>query len=326
MAPRADTLLRDIDLNLLVALDVLLAERHVTRAARRMGLSQPAMSQVLKRLRESLDDPILVRSAGKMVPSPYTTELEPQLRAALQTLHQVLDGPAHFDPARSERTFRLALFDHYSTTLLNHLLPSLLLEAPKVQLEIIPLNVTTIRDELRRGELDAALMRYTTPQGDLRNEELFEEEMVSIVRDGHPILDGDLTAERFVQWPHATGRMTRVPGTYIDEQLAEIGLKRTVAARVPYLLASPSMVVSSDLIMTVPRSCAAFFAGCWPIRLFTSPLPTIRFTISCVYMATMYKDSGHRWFRRQISKAAQKMEASTKNKEVLSVCPTLGQR
>ncbi len=298
--------LKDIDLNLLVALDVLLHECHITRAASRMHLSQPAMSQMLRRLRETFDDALLVRSRGRMVPTPLAEKLKVPLRAALQGLQLAISEPGGFDPGTAERLFRLAIFDHDATTLLPKVLSAIMAEAPGVKIEVVPLDLTEIRNQLRHGDVDLALMSFTQDKGDLMHQVLFEERMVSMVREDHPILHSPapIDLQAFTSWPHATRRITRYPGTAIDRKLEELGTSRQVVVRFPYLLAAAALVASTDLIVTLPRACATLFVGSWPVALFEPPLPSMRYTFSSVYLATLHKDAGHVWLRGMIKRGA----------------------
>ncbi|MCA9539264.1 MAG: LysR family transcriptional regulator, partial [Myxococcales bacterium] len=215
-----------IDANLLVALDVLLTERHVTRAAKRLGVTQSAMSQTLQRLRDALDDPLLVRSGPRMVATPRAEAIAGPLRAALQALTQTLAGPARFEPATSDRVFRVAMLDHSAYTMLPGLLSTLAKAGPGLQIEVLTLDLAVIWDQLRAGDVELAVIGPWQAPPDVMTEQLFMDHMTSMVRADHAILDGPMTVEQYTAWPHAVFRLTGRGGFAIDDLLAEVGAQR----------------------------------------------------------------------------------------------------
>lgn len=290
-----------IDANLLVALDVLLEERHVTRAAQRLGVTQSAMSQTLQRLRDALGDPLLVRSGRQMVPTPRGEAIGPALRAALRGLDAVLTG-AGFDPATARRTFRLASLDAYSTNLVPRLVGRLAAAGPGLDLDVAALDVDVVWEQLRARTVELAIIGPWTPPADVEAAPLLRERLVGMVRAGHPILAGPIDAAAYVRWPHAVTRITGRGGHPIDGRLAALGLSRRVIARTPYFLAAPALVAASDLIVTVPRSAARAFAERWPVVLFEPPIGApIEYTVSMAWPNHLAADAGHRWLRSEVA-------------------------
>lgn len=289
--------LSTLDMNLLLALDVLLAERHVTRAAKRLNVSQSAMSQSLQRLRDALQDPLLVRSGGQMVATPRAQALAGPLKAALQTLERVISSQDAFEPAHMERSFSLSCFDTCAVTILPPLLAQLAQAGPRLSLEVSSMHAERVLDQLRAGELDVAIIGPWQVPDDINAEPLIAEHLVSMVRHDHPILS-DPSPEAYVRWPHVVFRLTHKGDTAVDYALERAGLKRRVVGATPYFLASPALVIESDLIVNVPYSVARVFVKRWPVALFEPPLDErLAYTVSMVWPAYLDADPAHRWLR-----------------------------
>ncbi len=296
--------LPQIDANLLVALDVLLEERHVTRAAERIGVTQSAMSQTLQRLRGVLEDPVLIRSGGRMVPTPRAEAMRVPLRTALRQLDQLLELPERFDPSTADRTFRLATLDIYSMSLVAPLMQHVATEG-SMTLDVAPLDRDTVWDELRDGTIELAIIGPLDVPADIDAAPILREQMVGLARTNHPIFDQELTPERYIQWPHVVFRITGRGQYPIDQRLAVLGLERRIAGSTPFFLSAPAMVVESDLIVTVPLSAARQFAAAHPLRIFTPPIRgKMQYTVSMVWPRHLSADPGHQWLRGLVSAIA----------------------
>ncbi len=294
--------LHQIDANLLVALDVLLEERQVTRAADRLGVTQPAMSQTLQRLREALDDPLLVRSGSRMVATPRAEKIQVPLRAALRALERTIEETPSFDPSAATRVFRLACLDTYAPSVLPRLFSLVADAGPGLEVDVLPLRVGDVYDQLRSGEVDVAILGPRSVPSDIHAEQFVQERMVSMVREQHPILASPITTEAYVRWPHSVFRITGRGDYPIDQRLAQTGLKRRIAGRTPYFLVAASLVVDSDLIVTLPSSAATAFARRWPVTLFEPPLPgDLRYWTHIAWASFLEADPGHRWFRGAVA-------------------------
>ena len=300
--------LHQIDTNLLVALDVLLEERHVTRAAQRLGITQSAMSQTLQRLRETLDDPLLVRSGRTMVATPRGESLAGPLRAALRNLALVLDDVT-VDEATLERRFSITCLDTYSISLVPALFAQIAARAPHVEVEVLPYDRDRVWDRLRSGSAELAITNPDPGPSDMNAAPFLQESMLGLVRKGHPLLDGDLTVERYAQWPHAVVRITGRGDSLIDRLLAEQGLKRRIVGRTPFFLSAPSIVVESDLIMTVPKSAARIFARQWPLEVFVPPVGPMAYQANLAWPRWLDADPGHRWMRELVLEIGREMSA-----------------
>lgn len=310
--PVAEALAR-IDLNLLVALDVLLQERNVTRSARRLGITQSAMSQTLQRLRGLLEDPLLVRRGAEMVATPRAEELAGPLHAALRTLERTLIEPLTFDPARSNRVFRVALLDVHSVTVLPRLLQRVqragATAATGVVIDVVPVEMDLLVEQLRRGDVDVALVMPRDARVDIEREVVLEESLVALVRAGHPLLRrGAPSAEAFLAYPHATFRITGRGASAVDEQIQRRGGSRYVALRVPYFLAAPALVASCDLVAMVPRSFALTVQGSDRVVVLPAPLEPERYPMEMVWSRHLDADAGHLWLREQMRDVTREVQ------------------
>jgi len=252
--------LRSIDLNLLVVLDALLDERHVSRAALRLGMSQPAASNALARLRHLFGDPLLERTAAGMVLTPRAEAARGPLKTLLAGVTGVLDPPPP-DPRSLRQVVRMVMADMPAREAIVPLLERLAETAPGIDLVIQPWRgpARTV-EALRQGDADLALAVVDDPDPDIVRMELFREHYRAILRRDHPAA-GRLTLENWLEWPHVmvSGRSER--RSHLDDRLAERGLKRRVGIVVPSFLAVPEIVARSDMIALLPSTCLPENAG-----------------------------------------------------------------
>ncbi len=297
--------LQGLDLNLLRLLDALLAERHLTRAAKRVGLSQPAMSHGLARLRKHLGDPLFVRTRQGLEPTDRAARLGPPLRDALASIERALAGDT-FDPATARRTFSLATADYGAFVLLPRLLERLGRLAPGVDLW-----TRTIADDavaqLAAGEADATLAVPTLRGGGtvIHARVLYEERFVCVVREGHPKVKKRLDLDTWASLPHAFVAPGGKPGGVVDDVLAQHGRQRRVACAVPHFLLAPHVVASSDLVLTVGARVAEAFAKVLPLRVVEAPVALPGFRMSLAWHERQHRDPAQRWFRAQVAEAAK---------------------
>ena len=296
--------LASVDLNLLVALDALLAERSVTRAARRLGLSQPAASHALGRLRYLLGDPLLVRSGSQMVLTPRAETLVGRVRAALDAAANVLEAPGAFDPARETRPLRLAGTDFTQVGLLPRLSARLAEEAPALDVWVHP-NSDEMLSLVAQGEIDIALGPVRGLAVNLEKESLFEERFVCMVREGHPLARGRVTIERFAKARHAMIAPRGTAGGIVDDLLLRHGLARRVALRIPHFLVAPHVVAQTDLVLTLPERVARLYEKHLAIRILRLPMEVPGFTVSMVWHVRSQSDPAQVWIRRMIREVAK---------------------
>lgn len=295
--------LADVNLNLLVALDALLDAGTVTGAAQRLGVTQSAASHALRQLRELLGDPLLVRGAGGLIPTPRAEALRMPVRQALLDLQHALRDPPSFDPATAQRRFLLATGDYIA----HGLLPALLersLDTPGIDLDVVPFSSTDDVPRLATGELDLALAAFVSDTPGLRRERLFTDDFVCLVRRNHPHVRRRLTLRQFVRLPHVLISPTGTGLSPVDEQLAAQGLRRRIALRIRYFLAAPMVVASSDLVLTAPRRLGEAFARHFDLELHEPPVDLQPFTVEQYWHQRFDADPAHRWLRERVRAAA----------------------
>lgn len=297
-----------LDLNLVRALDVLLDERHVTRAAARLGVTQSAASHALARLREELGDPLLVRGAGGALShTERAARLAPVVRAALAQLAAAWREPV-FEPATSRRTFHVGSGDFAELVMLPPLMRRIAATAPKVNLFFRAM--TEGAAELAVGKLDAYLAPAREPSAGLYQRHLFDESFVVMMREGHPAASSKLTLEKFCALDHLLVAPRGTPGGYVDEALARLGLSRRVALSVPHFLIAPHVVASTDLVMTVAWRIAAAFRKSHSLVLREPPLALPTFPMHLVWHERTHVEPAHRWLREQIFACAPRARAA----------------
>jgi len=283
------------DLNLLVTLDVLLAEGSVTRAAERLHLSPSAMSRALARLRETTGDPLLVRAGRGLVPTPRALELRQQVGPLVAAAGAVLRPVTHLDLTRLERTFTLRTSEGFVENFGPALLARLSREAPCVRLRFVQKTgrgSASLRDglvDLETGVVGSA----TGPE--VRAQKLFGDRFVGVVRPGHPLCRGRVTAARYAAARHVVVARRHVDGGPVAVGLQSLGLERDIAVTVGGFAAAVALARADDLVATVPeRHTGVLREG---LHTFALPFPVKEITVSLLWHPRMEADSGHRWLR-----------------------------
>jgi DNA-binding transcriptional LysR family regulator len=297
--------LQTVDLNLLKLLDALLRERSVTRAGLRLGLSQPAASRALGRLRRLLADRIVVRT-------PQGLELTPRAEALAEPVARLLDGaraivaPVEFDPATAQGRVTVASVDYMTLLVMPALVARLSRLAPGLDLEIPPLIGDHV-ELIAGGTADLALGIYDDLPAGFFRRHLYDEDLVCVVRRGHPVIAGGLTPERFAALSHVTIVVTGRGEAPVDVALARLGLARRVAVRLPHFLVAPMLVAESDMILSLPRRLAQRVAALVPLVLLELPIETGPLPMSMIWHERRQDDPAHAWLRRQMADAVREV-------------------
>ena len=296
--------LRAVDLNLLVALDALLAERHVTRAAERVGLSQPAMSNALGRLRHLFKDAILVRTATGMQPTPRARALAGATRQLLRQVEHLLEPDAGYDPLASGRRFSLRMSDLLGLLLLPALLERLRVRAPRVAIDVLHLPPTRTVDALEADEVDLAVSTGLEHGASIRAEALFADRMVCLMRSSHPLARGRLTLDAFLAQRHLKVSISPTDQRFADDVLGRLERKRDIALNLPHWLLVPHVLRRTDLVTVMPGRLAAAIAG---QHLVARELPFApdRFQWTLYWHRRYDGNSANEWLRQEIRAAAR---------------------
>jgi DNA-binding transcriptional LysR family regulator len=300
------TRLSGFDLNLLVVFDVLLAERSVTRAAKRLGVSQPAVSNALARLRAALADPLLVRTAEGMVPTSRALALQRQFGDALERIGGALEDAGDFDPRTARRTFVIAATDYVQFVLLASVVDAIRRDAPGLVVQVVAPVKHFPWHELGAGSVDLVVggsRIRDIPKG-LHRRWIFRDEVVCILRAGHPHADEPFTLERYLDLDHVEALPVGAVGL-ADEVLASLGHERRLVLTVPNFLAAPFVVAQTDCCFTLARRIAEPLAEVLPLRVYELPFEMPGVTIGAFWHERVHDDPAHRWLRRLVSDAAE---------------------
>ena len=292
--------LRRFDLNLLLVFEALMQEQNLSRAAQRLHMSQPAVSNALARLRLQWDEPLFQRTARGMRPTPRAQQLYPTVREALQLLSQGLAPQPAFD-GHQAHTFRLSMNDYAQACWLPTLLTQLRIHAPGVVLSVQPDDADTIPARLRSGELDLALdyLHYDDPQ--LSYAPLLDETLVVIARRGHPVFAGGLDVQGYQGSRHVTVLPRGGRGAPLEIVLGAAKVRRQVQLQVPHYLAIPALVASSDLLGTVPRRLAEQAQAVHQIDIAPLPVALPPIPVSMIWHRQQDAAPALHWLRQFIS-------------------------
>ncbi len=289
--------LRNVDLNLLHALYALLEERHVSHAAKRSFLSQPAMSRALDRLRETFGDPLLVRTGRVYERTPRGERVLRQLESIMGRLAAMVQGE-EFYPAGSQERFRVAMTDHGSAILLPALLERVRKAAPHARLEISAWRTQAYEDVVA-GRIDLALSAEAVPPT-LESEVIFNLDFVCLVGSTQPVRKRRFTLKQYLQLPHALVETLGGQQTMVDRPLAQLGVKRRVALRLPFFVPAIFAIVKTDLVLTVPRRLAKITGPLAGLRVVEPPREIKAFPYFMAWHSRLSTEPAHAWFRDQL--------------------------
>ncbi|MBZ4417798.1 LysR family transcriptional regulator [Myxococcus sp. RHSTA-1-4] len=302
--PPAPVDLSGINLNLVVALDALLTEVNVTRAAERVGVTQSAMSHSLRQLRELLGDALLIRGRGGMMRTPRAEQLAAPVHRGLIELRRALSNEPVFEPRTATRRFTLATGDYFAATLLPELLALLGQEAPHVDLVVRHLLPDQLPSLLESGEVDLCVAAFPPLAPGLRQQKLFTEDFVCVVREGHPATRKGLDLETYLRLPHVLISPRGEGAGIVDTALALQGRSRRIGLRLPYFLTAPLAMVRSDHVLTAPRRLVETFTGAWPLQVLPPPVALRSFDVPQIWHERFDDDPAHRWLRGLVLRAA----------------------
>ncbi|MBO1073689.1 LysR family transcriptional regulator [Roseomonas marmotae] len=298
----ADINLAAFDLNLLVALDALLECRNVTHAGQRVGLSQPAMSRSLARLRGMLKDDLLVRSSAGLVPTPRAERLAEALPPILAQIRELL-GSRSFLPGECRSTITLAMSDHQALVLLPRLLPRARERAPDLDV-VVDSSLAGALKRLEQGEIDFAIGQiHDTPSGTYRRK-LYSDRFACLLRQDHPALSQPWTPDSFAALRHAV----IAPGSEdgfgkIYDSLARLQLSGRDPVLVPNAMTAPMMIAETDLVLTVPHRVATRLAAMLPLRVMEVPVELPPYEVCLIWHERRHRDAENRWMRAEIAAA-----------------------
>ena len=306
---------RTLDLNLLRVFDEVMAERSLTRAARNLSLTQPAVSNALRRLRETLGDELVQRSGQGMAPTPRALSIWPAVRDALHQLQESL-APSTFEPADATSTFVLAMADATAAELMPGLIDILEREARGVAMRVVPLTTRDPRRLLDEQAADLAVGYFPPLLADLTARaqageavgfshlRLYDGEYVCVMRKGHPLAKGTLTLDRFCAARHMLVSFSGRPYGMVDESLASLGRQRQVVLTVNQFFTAGRVVANSNLLTVLPRHFVSVTGIADQLALRPLPFDVSPVHVDAVWHQRSEQEGAHRWLRQAVSRAA----------------------
>lgn len=295
-----------IDLNLLAAFDALMSERNVTRAATQVGVSQPAMSAALSRLRKLFGDPLFLRSAGGLLPTPRARELAEPISEALRQLEAALVRRPDFDPADAKLTVNLGLSDYAAFVVLPALLETLAAQAPGISINVHAFNDRDHAvDLLDAGAVDAAIgVPPTHPEGRILTRPILRDEFVTIVASTHPAARRGMNMKAYLSLPHALASPEGQRHGLVDQALAQQGLQRTLALTLPQMFALPAVVARTGMTATVMKRVALSSPAGRKLTLFPPPVALPEITFHLIWHRRSDGHPAQQWLRTVIESVA----------------------
>ena len=295
-----------IDLNLLAALDVLLTERSVTVAARRLGLSASATSRTLARLRSATGDPLLVQAGRSLVPTPYAEQLASRVHALAQEARAVLTPATdHMDPALLERTFTIRANEGFVALFAAALIAAITEAAPRVRLRFAP-KPDKATAPLREGTIDLEIGTAGASAPEVRSQLIFRDRFIGAARHRHCLFEGLITPQRYAACGHVVASRRGATTGPVDDALHELGLRREIVVIVPSFLDALNIARRSDLIALVPRACIRVGeVAAEGLEGFDLPVSTPELAISVMWHPRLDADLAHRWLRQKVVAACR---------------------
>jgi DNA-binding transcriptional LysR family regulator len=284
------------DLNLLVVFNAVAQEQNFTRAGQRLGMSQPAVSHALSRLRHVLKDELFVRTPEGMRPTPRAERMAGPVRAALREL-QVTVEPDGFDASQTSRSYTIAANNYAARAVIPALARRMAKTAPSIVLEVRPIGALHVLDQLDAGGVELAVTTLTEGGDRFKCVGLLDDDYVAILSSDNPVAaEPELSIETFAALPHITITSSGDDTHFVDDALADCGLDRLVSAKVP-LHSLILMLIGSEALAVVPRRVAADLVAICPLTMRPLPFPSPRVSLSMIWHRRLDNHPAHRWLR-----------------------------
>ena len=292
--------LRDIDLNLLVVFNELLHQGRVSAAARALGMSQPAVSNALNRLRRLLGDEVFMHTPKGMVPTPLSERLAEPIAFALGTIHDTLNSKAEFDPATSARNFTVAMTDIGEISFLPALMKKLSAVAPGVTLSTVRNTAVNLRDEMENARTDLAIGFLPDLKTGFFQRRLFSQRYVCLFRKGHPLAEQGITLKSFCAAEHVAIVAAGTGHGMVDESIQRAGITRKVRLQVPHFVAVGHILQTTDLIAVVPEAYAKRTLEPFDLETALCPVKIPQIVINMLWHGRHHREPGNQWLRQTI--------------------------
>lgn len=295
------------DLNLMPVFLALMDERNVTRAAERLGITQPALSNALNRLRDTLRDPLFIRERYGMRPTQLAEEMAPVVRTALAQFDELILGQQQFDPAEASRLFTLAPNSYAEFVLMPEVVARLRQRADGIKLRLIPFGSDLAETGAVSGSTEMVIGRITDPPDNIVVQHLMDDGLACVVRAGHPDIGDSISKEQYERLKHVN---VLPPGRLragLFQALEQRGLRREVAVSVTHFLAVPEMIAAADYCTTLPRQICRRLARDPRLKILPAPADLGTFPVEIAWHVRYRHDPAHRWLRSLISEVAKEI-------------------
>lgn len=289
-----------IDLNLLATFDAIEHERNITLAASRIGVTQPAMSNALARLRRIFNDPLFVRAGRKMQPTPFAERLAEPIRQSCALINYALAMEKNFEPGKSTQQFNFYMTDIGEVVNLPVILNHLRRVAPNITIKVASILQQDLRTAMAEGEVNIALGPFPSLKAEFFEQRLYSDSFVCIARNGHPKVRNTLTYKQFCELPHAVVESAGHEAAF-EKIIRRRKVSRCIAVTVPHFMALPVIVGDSDLIATIPLRAAESFSHLAKIKLFKVPLDLPRYDIKQHWHERFHRDPANQWMRNTLA-------------------------
>jgi len=289
--------LASLDLNLLRVFDAVYTHRNVSAAANALSMSQPAVSNALRRLRREFADELFTRSPKGMNPTPQADRAAATISQALALLQEGLQPGPVFDPLSARRTFTLIMSDIGEIVFLPELLRFLQREAPGVRVEAVTLPVREARVAMEAGAVDLAIGFLPDLKAGFYQQRVFEQKYVCMLRQGHPRIGESMSMKAFIEARHAVVNAEGTGHGIVEAMFERAGLAPEMVVRLPHFLAAPMVVAATDLVATVPFKLGELYARMLPVRLLPHPLKIPAFQVNQYWHRRFHKDPANQWLR-----------------------------
>lgn len=300
--------LKHLDLNLLVVFEAVYSAGNISQAARRLGMSQPTISNALRRLRDSLDDPLFVRAGRGVHPTPRAVQMIGSVRDALQMIESGVAPGEHFDPATSTRHFRVVVLDAMEPIIMPHVIRRIQGHRA-VTIENLAIVNTPMSDGLNDGSLDLVISGFLTESRDTQCEALAPVHLSMVARRDHPAIEGPFTLDHF----QTLGHIALVPRmralSRLEEALRRLDIQRHLAYSVTKFWSFPHILTTTDLVAILPTAFAKVVSRHYPLALYDLPFANPDERIYMTWKTSRTNDPGHRWLREEIAVALSQAEA-----------------
>ena len=288
---------RNINLNLLKVFDAVMRERNITRAAARLCVSQPAISNALSSLRALYGDELFIRTPKGVAPTAKAQEIAGPIRDSLKLVNDTLANSYEFQPESLHRQFTVALTDYGELHFLPYLISELNSSAPGVEVICLPEPGATLRPEMRSGTVDLVWDWVKIDDPQYQVELIFEDRSYCVARNAHPEVSQGLSLDDFLKQEHVALRPTRTHIPMVDRELEKQGLQRKVVTEVSHLLAMPGIVANTNLVACLPERLAQFYAGQMNLAICPNPVFSHPVPVYQMWHKHLDDDTGHAWFR-----------------------------